>query len=104
MNEVQDEFDFLHVNKDQRFLQVGTTFFGECGQAGLYSKSNCRNFKREISHKRLDGLPWFVKKMKTFIKTVKGFPILNGCVEPNALSQSSCSILESVISYERSVG
>lgn len=42
--------------------------------------------------------------MKTFIKTVKGFPILNVCVEPNALGQTSCSILESVRSYERSVG
>ena len=38
--------------------------------------------------------------VKDLHEKVKSFPILDGCVDANSLSQSSGRILSSVISYE----
>ena len=37
---MNDEVDFWHADKHQRFLQIDTTMLGVCGQASKYTQNN----------------------------------------------------------------
>ena len=57
-----------------------------------------------ISQTVHDGMTWFFISIKTFMKLVESFAILDGGVEVNVLGQSNCVILWSEISHGQSVG